>query len=163
MVRLKRSPWLHYFAVQWTDFLPTAQQPTQQVAFTAYADDDRDYIAGQKVRFDGVRTNIGGHFDNATTFTCPVDGLYYFSFHVMSHDSVYDSKVSLMLGGTRVVSAWADHHVTGHHAQASNSALVVCSAGQDVYLMTNSNTYVYSNSLENQHVLWLLGECWVPV
>ena len=129
--------------------LSTAQQPAQQVAFTAYADSSRYYNdLGIKIEFDGVITNIGGHFDNSTTFTCPVDGLYYFSFHVMSHDSVYDSKVSLMLGGTRVVSAWADHHVTGHHAQASNSALVVCSAGQDVYLMTNSNTYVYSNSLE---------------
>ena len=120
---------------------------TRQAAFTAYADTIRHYsLPGFKVQFDGVKTNIGGHFVNATTFTCPVDGLYYFSFHVMSHDSVYDSKVSLMLGGTRVVSPWADHHVTGHHAQASNSALVVCSAGQDVYLMTNSNTYVYSNS-----------------
>ena len=149
LVRLKRSPWLHYFAVQWTDFLPTAQQPTQQVAFTAYADDDRDYIAGQKVRFDGVRTNIGGHFDNSTTFTCPVDGLYYFSFHVMSdyYDSGYpDSKVSLMVGGTGVVSAWAHYYVDGDEfAQASNSALVQCSAGQDAYLETYEQCHVYSS------------------
>ena len=114
------------------------------MAFTAYADTYRYYSSsGEKIEFDGVKTNIGGHFDNSTTFTCPVDGLYYFSFHVMSYTDSDDSQVSLMLDGSRVVSAWADYYIS--YAQASNSALVQCSAGQDVYLETYDYTYVYSN------------------
>ena len=122
------------------------------MAFTAYADTYRYYSSsGDRVEFDGVKTNIGGHFDNSTTFTCPVDGLYYFSFHVMSRQhpsSTYDSQVSLMVGGTRVVSVWADHYSDYRRAQASNSALVQCSAGQDVYLEAYDSSYVYSNSYD---------------
>ena len=125
--------------------LSTAQQPAQQVAFTAYAVSSRYYNdLGQEIEFDGVITNIGGHFDNSTTFTCPVDGLYYFSFHVMSDRSDTDAHISLWLGETRVVSAWADYN--DHFAGASNSALVQCSAGQDVYLATYEFCYVYSNT-----------------
>ena len=117
------------------------------MAFTAYADTYRYYSSsGDRVEFDGVKTNIGGHFDNSTTFTCPVDGLYYFTFHVLSYTNYDDSQVSLWVGGTWVVSAWADYY--SHHAQASNSALVQCSAGQNVYLETYDNTYVYSNSYD---------------
>ena len=131
-------------------FFVTAQQPTQLVAFTAYADRSRDlYDYGIKVQFDDVITNIGYHFTNSTTFICPVDGLYFFSFHVMSGDDVNvypSSRISLMVGGTRVVSAWADHHEHMHHAQASNSAFVQCSAGQGVHLETYGASLVYSSS-----------------
>ena len=115
------------------------------MAFTAYADTYRYYSSsGDRVEFDGVKTNIGGHFDNSTTFTCPVDGLYYFYFSIME-DSSGDIIGGLEMDNRNIVSVWAETYGDTGYPHSSNSAVVRCTAGQRVYLMCDSSGDVYSN------------------
>ena len=80
---------------------------TQKAAFTVFNIDYVYYSTGSKVTFGRVETNIGGHFDNSSTFTCPVDGLYFFTFNIMSYNS-YDPIVQLRKNDALVVSAFSD-------------------------------------------------------
>ena len=73
---------------------------------------------------------MGGHFDN-TTFTCPVDGLYFFTYTIKSNER---AVVELALDGEPIVGVY--HHDQysddDDFSQNSNSALVTCRAEQEV-------------------------------
>ena len=119
---------------------------TQQVAFTAYNVNNNYYTpAGSRVTFNNVETNIGEHLINRATFICPVDGLYFFMFNIMSYNS-YDPIVQLRKNDALVVSAWADVSSSSQYVQASNAALITCSAGERVYLETQNTDYVFSSA-----------------
>ena len=74
------------------------------IAFSAYkylnqAPDDYNEL----LIFPGITTNIGDGYNNDTsTFTCPVDGIYYifFNLHVLMEDPTYDwCDVQILLDG----------------------------------------------------------------
>ena len=112
------------------------------MAFTAYNDGTR-YYSYERITFDHVETNIGGHFDN-DTFTCPVDGLYFFSFNIMGSEYYgYTARATLRRNGYTVVGAYADYESNDPHA--SNSAVIRCSAGDDVYLYFETSAYMHSD------------------
>ena len=111
---------------------------TQQVAFTAFNFNNNYYSSGSKITFDSVETSIGGHFDKSSTFTCPVDGLYFFTFNIMSYSS-YDPIIQLRKDGALVVSAFADVYSGTQYVHASNTALILCDAGEEVYLVDFSD------------------------
>ena len=123
-----------------TDQSPAA---TQQVAFTAHASSQRSYSSGSLIQFDDVESNVGNHFDNSTTFTCPVDGLYFFYFSIMT-DTAGDIIVGLEIDNRNVVSLWAETYRDNDYPHSSNSAVVGCTAGQEVNLVCDSSGDVYS-------------------
>ena len=81
--------------------------------------------------------NVGGHFDNETTFTCPVDGLYFFTYTIQSYDA--HIRILLRIDGVTVVGVYHDEYDSSDATQASNSALVTCLSGQQVYLYNYGN------------------------
>ena len=111
------------------------------MAFTAFNSDRTLHTASEQIEFDGVETNVGGHF-NASTFTCPVDGLYVFSFAILG-DYNYNTEVSLRLDGHVVVSGKADRY--NNYPHGSNLAVVSCDVGQEVYLQCEFSGYMYSD------------------
>ena len=121
-----------------TDQAPT----TAQVAFTAHASSERYYSSGSLIQFDNVESNVGDHFDNSTTFTCPIDGLYYFYFSIME-DSSGEIIVGLEIDSRNIVSVYAEAY-TAEYPHSSNSAVVRCTAGQRVYLRCENSGEVYS-------------------
>ena len=115
------------------------------MAFTAYNHDRRSYSTGDRVKFDGVETNIGGHFNESSTFACPVDGLYFFTFTIMGDYIEGDEgDVTLRHDGNIVVGAFADY--SNNYPQTSNAAVITCSAGEEVYLQCEFSGYMYSKT-----------------
>ena len=123
--------------------LPSA---TRQVAFTVYEDQTQYHSNGKRLTFDHVETNMGGNFNSSnSTFTCPVDGLYFFSFTIMGSTGYGDDgHATLRRDGSVGVGAWADYYAGNPHA--SNAAVITCSVGQEVYLQSENSGYMYSNS-----------------
>ena len=105
-----------------------------------------DYAADALIEFDGVHTNRGNHYDNATTFTCPVNGTYFFTVSVMSYTSD-NVAVALEIDNVRLATAWGDN-VGSYLPAATNSALIRCNEGQKVYVKCTITGYVYSVTSE---------------
>ena len=54
-------------------------------AFSAHANDDRDYNENDVVIFDGVILNSGeSYLQSSSVFLCPVDGIYMFSINLIT-------------------------------------------------------------------------------
>lgn len=53
----------------------------QGIAFTAYPEDGEISVDHEEtVPFNRIITNIGGHYSTLTRrFTCPIDGVFFFS------------------------------------------------------------------------------------
>ena len=80
-----------------------------------------------------------------SSFTCPVDGLYFFSYTIQSYDD--NIAVLLSIDGVIVAGVYHDEYDTSDNSQASNSALVTCFSGQEVYLYhTGSDGAILSSS-----------------
>ena len=56
------------------------------VGFSAYANSSEVYDDGELVVFSGVISNIGNHYNPATSkFICPYNGLYLFSLNMNAY------------------------------------------------------------------------------
>ena len=123
-------------------------EPTPDVGFSAYATTTRSYSVNDTIEFDGVHTNLGSHYDNNSTFTCPVNGTYFFTFSVMSGGSDVIAA-ALEIDNARLATAYADD-VGSHYSHATNSALIRCNDGQNVFVKCIVNGSLYSTT-SNKH------------
>ena len=105
-----------------------------------------NYAGNALVELDGVHTNLGSHYDNATTFTCPINGTYFFTVSVMS-DLSDTVRVAIELDSVSLATAWADN-VGSHYPVATNSALVRCNEGQKVSVRCTVSGDVYGSRAE---------------
>ena len=105
------------------------------ITFSAYATAIRSYNDGQMVQFDSVVINMGAHYDPSTSvFTCPVSGYYLLSLHVRSiGDEVMYADI--VTGGTVVAGVAADRD----YDSASNTVVVYCAEGADVFVRARSS------------------------
>ena len=106
------------------------------------------YSTNEVIYFTGVHTNLGGHYDNNSTFTCPVNGTYFFTFSVMSGGSDVIAA-ALEIDNARLATAYADD-VGSHYSHATNSALIRCNDGQNVFVKCIVNGSLYSTT-SNKH------------
>ena len=102
------------------------------IGFSAYATAHVTYAVNDLIEFDGVNTNLGGHYDNDTSFTCPVNGTYFFTVSVMTSAS-YHLAVAIEIDSVRYASAYNDG-ISSVFNHATNSALLRCNEGQKVFV-----------------------------
>ena len=108
------------------------------VGFTVYADAHAYYDLGEVVVFNGVTSNIGGHFQPATSsFLCPVTGVYYFSLAVSNVNDDNNIHAHLMLENQILASVRAA--ALGTYNQATNSAIITCEMGQTVWVQATAS------------------------
>ena len=119
-------------------------------AFYAFLSSDRTIATNAKISFDGVKQNEGGHFSPATnTFTCPNEGLYFFSWTLnlgsitYPHLDVPLPRAELKKNNAEVLASGAvgnhDNHANGNDlagGSTSSSAVVFCSVGDEVALFS---------------------------
>ena len=65
----------------------------EPVGFTAYATTEQSYSDNDIVIFDGIITNIGGHYNkDSSSFICPYSAVYMFSINYVSRYDTYTGK-----------------------------------------------------------------------
>ncbi|KAF7200854.1 complement C1q-like protein 4 [Nothobranchius furzeri] len=122
---------------------------TPKIAF--YAGLRKQHEGNEVLKFDDVVTNVGNYYEPSTgKFTCPLSGIYYFTYHV------------LMRGGDGT-SMWADLKKNGqvrasaiaqdadqNYDYASNSVILHLDVGDEVLVQLDGgkvhggNTNKYS-------------------
>ena len=121
-------------------------QTTPLVGFTAYLTGTTHLPQqGSIVPFDGVEFNHGNHYSTSTSkFTCPLEGMYFFSFMLYSHEMtasrsrVVTTEASIMKDGFRLVQACCENAITGTIRQmCGNSVVTRCGAGEMLWIQTN--------------------------
>ncbi|XP_030633616.1 complement C1q-like protein 4 [Chanos chanos] len=128
-------------------YAPSLYSP--KIAF--YAGLRKQHEGSEVLKFDDVVTNVGNYYEPSTgKFTCPLPGIYYFTYHV------------LMRGGDGT-SMWADLKKNGqvrasaiaqdadqNYDYASNSVILHLDVGDEVYVQLDGgkvhggNTNKYS-------------------
>ena len=121
---------------------------SQRSAFSVAKTNSQMGSANEVLTFDAVHTNINGHFDtNSNKFTCQIPGTYVFFFTICGHnkDNPY---MNLVKNGDTIVSTYKyDYASQGQLDEASNSAIVSLSAGDQVWIrFGTSERKVYSDS-----------------
>jgi len=124
-------------------------QPTKP-AFMARRNGGGVTLTNQVFPFDTVSAeggfNIGGHYNTSTyRFTCPVAGVYFFSFITVANSSSTDAQIKLRKNGSdfhqtygrQPDTEWNTHHLAIHANAAASDYF-------DIYI--NNSLGVYGNS-----------------
>lgn len=98
--------------------------------FSVRKGDTSSLKTGQKVKFQDVLTNMGGWSASANEFIVPCAGVYFFTFHAISIEDG-DFTLALMKNQDYQVTAYGSN---ASYQQGSNSALLILSQGDRVYL-----------------------------
>ncbi|XP_053720110.1 caprin-2 isoform X1 [Synchiropus splendidus] len=121
-----------------TTLLPMPVYPLSQpirVAFTAsrtanFAPGNLD----QPIVFDQLHSNLGDMYDSRIgRFTCPVNGIYVFIFHILKLAINIPLYINLMRNEEVMVSAYANDGAPDHET-ASNHAILPLFQGDQVWL-----------------------------
>ena len=105
------------------------------LTFSAYATETRSYSDGQAVQFDSEVINLGSHYDpSSSVFIGPTDGYYMFSMSFLG-DGDYVMHAEIVVGGAAVAGAAAG----SAHDFASNTVVVHCAKGAEVFVRTRGN------------------------
>lgn len=105
-----------------------ARRHSYTVSFSAYSTVNREYDTNVPVLFDAVLVNDGGLYSNNTgVFTCITTAYYLFTLHIAADSA---RVLQLVVGGRSYVATLSD----ASPGQGSNSMVVRCEAGQQVYV-----------------------------
>ena len=93
---------------------------------------------GEPISFPYVFTNKGDYYDpSESTFTCPLDGTYYFTFSLYS---LYLDDGEFTMGAIQrdeeeLSEAHCQNYGTeSHSTQCGNSVVIQCNEGQRVFV-----------------------------
>ncbi|XP_061618420.1 caprin-2 [Phyllopteryx taeniolatus] len=134
IIDVPHSPHGHHH----TSLLPMQLYPLSQplkVAFTAsrtvnFAPGNLD----QPIVFDQLHSNLGEMFDtHIGRFTCPINGMYVFMFHILKLAINVPLYINLMCNEEVMVSAYANDGAPDHET-ASNHAILPLFQGDQVWL-----------------------------
>ena len=118
------------------------------VGFGAYATRPEQYGANDVVKFTGVISNIGNHYNpNTSKFTCPCNGLYLFSVNMNAYQNA-PMYIEIVRDHEYLVGAMAINSNCDHFPYASAFTIVECNIGQAVWVRSvyYSNNYMYGDS-----------------
>ncbi|XP_060554763.1 caprin-2-like [Ruditapes philippinarum] len=110
-------------------------EPTTTVAFSAFVDNNPSAIGlEQPVPFNRILTNVGGGYNQHThAFTCPVTGLYMFTFTI-SHFYVTEFIAKLVVDNQNIVDAISQPSIPLEEIQGMNTAIIQVNKGQSVWV-----------------------------
>ena len=115
---------------------------TDYVAFTSYASVPRYYDDQDIILFDSIITNIGNHYNAATSnFVCPFHGVYSISVSFYSGISGY-LYIDIMRDDELIISGYADYEPTDAPILRTHgmiSVVIECNIGQLVWVRCGGN------------------------
>ena len=118
--------------------------PNQPVAFSVWANSGTNthYTINDRVVFDEVISNFGGHYStNTSSFVCPWNGVYMLSAHIQGFNSSI-VLVDLMRNDEVLAQAWGDS-IPGFYNRASNTVITECNQGDELWVRSGIVQYIY--------------------
>ena len=104
---------------------------TAAIGFTACADGERNYEINEIVLFDLELTNYGGYYStHASSFICPVDGIYIFTLVINVDDT--NALVFIMRNNLDLTDTWAEASEIRYN-HGTNMVVTECLAGDVVW------------------------------
>ena len=115
------------------------------------------YSVGEIVVFDGLISNLGGHYNPASsTFTCPYDGVYMFNVNLRAYaDDRIDAELYLNDSQLANMMAYADG-TTWLYAPASSLVITSCESGDVVWVRCNVEGNLHATWRHNTFSGYLL-------
>ena len=96
------------------------------------------FAASSVMTWDEIHFNIGNHFSNGTTFTAPVDGLYFFSSMVLSNSSARVFH-RLRKNGTGILGTYTESYAGTSYQTVTISTVYQLNAGDYIDSYCHSN------------------------
>ena len=112
-----------------------------------------NYTSNGAISFNTEDFDVGNNY-SGSTFTCPVDGLYFFSFNLFANTG-HSANVDLLHNGGFIGRAERGS-TTGGYESIGFSLIFECSANDAVRLQLNSGQ-VHTNSALNFFTGYLIG------
>ena len=115
------------------------QNPNRPAFYVRNTTGASAFAASSVMTWDEIHFNIGNHFSNGTTFTAPVDGLYFFSSQILSN---VNSRVyhRLRKNGEGILGTYTESYSGTSHQTVTISIVYQLNAGDYV------DSYCYSNA-----------------
>ena len=115
------------------------------VGFTAYATElgDIHYSNDATVKFEGVLTNLGQHYDtSSSTFTCPYRGVYFFSLEYVSYKWDYN-HLRIMKNDNILVKSSAQTVNRAYYNHGSAFVITECEPGDKVSIVSGIENHIH--------------------
>ncbi|XP_077861711.1 caprin-2-like, partial [Saccoglossus kowalevskii] len=116
-------------------------QTTSRVAFSVARTSRMGPLSNyQAVTYDKIYTNIGGHYNDSTgVFTCPSNGVYFFTMSALKQTSDSNLHVCFMRNQIQLTCAFSR---TG---AATNSIIIELYLGDEIWVRLREDYALYSN------------------
>ena len=115
-----------------------SESTVESIGFTAIASGNFSYESNSLMTFDQVQTNIGGFYNNVTSwFICPFDAMYIFHLSIVG---LYDEIQADIMLENEPLATVRTHG--GHESQGSNIAVIKCLATKRVWVEIKTNGLV---------------------
>ncbi len=114
------------------------QNPNRPAFYVRNTTSASAFAASSVMTWDEIHFNIGNHFSNGTTFTAPVDGLYFFSSQILSNGN---SRVfhRLRKNGSGILGTYTESYSGTSYQTVTISIVYQLNAGDYVDSYCHSN------------------------
>jgi len=136
-------------------FLNAINSKTMSVYFDAYRNKAYDGGGEENLTFNGVHCNMGGGFcADSGIFTVPVGGMYFFMFHIATHDNK-KALLSIRKNGEEVASIFDQNHKDNHkNSMAGQSIVMDCNRGDEIVIYAYTGTWLADFPM-NHYTHWV--------
>ena len=122
------------------------------------------YNKGDKIKYNSILTNPGGHYNSNTgEYTCPQTGWYFFSFSVYANNVANGftaiGHAALCKGDNIIGDSYVfSNNQQGIYITVSQSLVVQCNKGENISIQSqHDNVKIYSYVEANIFSGFLIG------
>merc|ERR1711902_465051 len=136
-------------------FLNALATKTMSVYFDAYRNKAYDGGGEENLTFNGSLCNVGSGLDvDSGIFTAPVGGMYFFMFHIATHDNK-KALLSIRKNGDEIASIFDQNHKDNHkNSMAGQTIIIDCQRGDEIVVYAYTGTWLADFPM-NHYTHWV--------